>query len=498
MFYKLKSKIPIEFWVILALFIAGLLVRLYNLGGPSLSDDEIYTATWINHSLSDTILFIRQWEFPPLYFVILNLWVSIFGNGEWALRFPSAAFSSLTILVIYKLGKELFSRYVGLISASLLVFSQFALIYAQNAKMYPLFWFLVAGSFLFLFRFLKDQGEGSFRFYIIASILYCYTMYTGFLLLLTQNIIFLLMRERTGWKKWFTGQLVIVSFCIPWVLFFYVSRHVHWDSLRSPNVAFDYLGFFFESFLSIIGSARDSWEQFPVNLYLVAVNCILYIILIAFLLIDVSIKSHKNKKIGLLLPTNYFYIFMWVIIPTLIYVMFDCFFVRADLGVRHIGFLQIPIILLMSSQLNNLHGLIQRILVLVLIVISMNNTYLYFRTDFKDAPQGWRRTAEELTQDFGQNDIVLSFIDIPMFQYYYKGDAQRFFKVSAKNFSSEVDSLIKNKILTEHVCSIFVLFHGRRAPEINIYGFTIDYRVLNKRMGFIHFKRIQSECDSGK
>ena len=156
MFYKLKSTVSIEFWVISIIFIMGLLVRLYRLGDPSLDENEIMTTVRINHSLLDTIYLLRHSEFPPLHYGILYLWVLAFGNSEWALRFPSAIFSSLTIIVIYKLGKELFTKDVGLISATLLAFSPFALNYAQNAKMYGLFWFLAGLSFLFSHRHRGD------------------------------------------------------------------------------------------------------------------------------------------------------------------------------------------------------------------------------------------------------------------------------------------------------------------------------------------------------
>ncbi len=501
MLYKLKSKTSIEFWVILTLFIIGLLIRLYRLGIPSLSDDEVFTATWINHSFLDTIRLVRHWEFPPLYFGILNLWVRAFGNGEWALRFPSAIFSSLTVIVIYKLGKELISKDVGLISASLLIFSQFALLHAQNAKMYSLFWFLAAVSFLFFFRFLKEHRKSSYRFYIIVSILSCYTMYTGFLLLVTQSIIFLLMGERTRWRKWFTGQLIIISFCIPWMIYFLCSKHEIFPVLRPPGTAFDYFTFLLKSFQLIIGSVREDWGQFSVDLCLWAVNVFLYAFLITFLLIDVLIISYKNKKIGLSLPMNYYCLFLWIIVSIFIYFMFDCFF-SVDLQARYIGFLQIPIILLASSQINNFHGVIKRMLVLALVVIAMNNACFILGGNFKDIPQGWRTTAEELTQDLKKNDIVfLSFIDIDMFKYYYKGDTRRFFRLSwRKDLSSELEFLEKKGIFTEHVHSIFILYRNNEqlASEIKIGGFSLDYKFLNSGMGFLHFQRTQSKSNFGK
>ncbi len=496
----MKSKTAIEFWVIWALFIAGLFVRLYHLGGPSLYDDEIQTAGRISHSFLDTIRLLGHSPFPPLHYVILNLWGRAFGNGEWALRFPSAIFSSLTVIVIYKLGKEFFSKEAGLISAFLLVFSPFAVQYAQFAKMYALFWFLAAESFLFFFRFLKDQRKGSYRFYIITSILCCYTMYTGFLLLVAQNVIFLLMGERKRRKKWFTGQLIIVSLCVPWVIYFLFSKHEVWGDMR-PSAAFDYFRFFLKTFSFIIGTAQAIWTheslaQFLFKSSLGVFNCFLYVFLIIFFLIDILTISYNNKKRGFSLPANYYCLLMWIMIPIFIYFMFDYFFIHIDLEGRHIGFLQVPIILIVSSQISNSRVLMKRILVSIMVVIAMNNTYLYFRDISRFPQQDWRRTAEELTRDLKGNDIVLSFVPISQFKYYYKTDTRRFFRISEKDCSSEF--LMKRDILTQNVHSIFILYKERWAPAIKLNGFLLDYKINNGGIGFLHFERIQSKSNSGK
>lgn len=492
----MKSKASVEFWVISVLFITGLLVRLYDLGGPGLSDDEINTTIRINHSLFDTIRLLGRSEFPPLHYIILNLWTRVFGNGEWALRFPSAVFSSLTIIVIYKLGKEFFNKNVGLIAASLLVFSPFAIAYAQNAKMYPLFWFLAAAAFLFFFRFLKDRGNGSYGSHIVVSVLCCYTMYTGFLFLVAQSMVFLLMGERTRWRKWFTGQVIIVSFFLPWVVYFLCSKPEGWTGFRPPGVAFDYFAFFLRSFQYIIGNLREHWAQYPVELCLSVVNIFLYVFLITFLLIDILSIFYKNKKAGLPLPANYCCLLVWMTVPVFIYFMFDRFLVPQQLGVRYIGFLQVPIILLVSGKISSFNVLARKILISVLLMITANNAYLYFNSKAEELfeggpPQGWRATAEELTKDLEENDIVLSFIDIPMFKYYYKGDASRFFKVSwEEDFPSKLGSLVEKRIFTEDVRSIFVLYKNRQAPEIEIDGFSLNHKVSNNGMGFLHFQRM--------
>ncbi|MBF0511151.1 MAG: glycosyltransferase family 39 protein, partial [Candidatus Omnitrophica bacterium] len=191
------------FLIILTLFLIGFGLRLYHLGTFSLCDDEIVTVLKLKSSFFSTLGGLRSAQFPPLHYVILYGWTSLLGHSEWALRFPSALFSALTVIVIYQLGYEFFNKEVGVVSALLLAFSPFALDYGQNVKMYALFWLLTAGAFLFLFLFIKTQEKRDLSLYVGTSILSCYTMYTGFLFLLGHTIIYLLFgtRERAIYSR---------------------------------------------------------------------------------------------------------------------------------------------------------------------------------------------------------------------------------------------------------------------------------------------------------
>jgi len=372
-FFIWKSKISIEFWMVLFLFMMGALLRLYRLEGPHLPGLWVDTMSadtriLVNQSFLDMIRHLMHLQFPPLYYVILNLWVKAFGNSEWVLKLPSAIFSSLTIIVIYKLGKELFGKNVGLISALLLVFSPFAIDYAHNAKMYALFWLLTAGSFLFFFRFIKDQKAGSGILYTLVSILCCYTMYTGFLLLAAQNVIFLLFGEKAYRRKWFLVQMIIILCLSPWVISFLCSTHEPFR-LRAWDSAFNYFTFFLNALSSIIGGSHDGFGK---------VMCCLYIFLITYLLIDVLAVFYENKTITNFPLMKYFSLLIWVIIPVLIYFIFDYVLIRAHLADRYIGFLQFPLILLASSQIDRFHGIVQKALLGAMVVVAMGNTYIWF------------------------------------------------------------------------------------------------------------------------
>ena len=54
---------------------------------------------------------------PPLYYYLLHLWMLALGQGEFAVRLLSAAFSAMTIPVIFQLARRLISARTGAIAA---------------------------------------------------------------------------------------------------------------------------------------------------------------------------------------------------------------------------------------------------------------------------------------------------------------------------------------------------------------------------------------------
>src|SRR3982751_3518744 len=90
----------------LLLFVLALLLRLYRLGAQSLWLDE--GGTW-SEGTGRTgkgwlALFAELWSKDPaypLYHLLLKVWVTLAGDSEWALRFPSALAGAATVAVMY-------------------------------------------------------------------------------------------------------------------------------------------------------------------------------------------------------------------------------------------------------------------------------------------------------------------------------------------------------------------------------------------------------------
>src|SRR5882762_6341769 len=87
---------------------AALLLRLLKLGRQSLWLDEI--ASW--GLASQDVLHVLRSEptNPPLYYLLLHLWMGWFGRSESAIRSLSIVPSLFSVWLIYRFSEQLFNR----------------------------------------------------------------------------------------------------------------------------------------------------------------------------------------------------------------------------------------------------------------------------------------------------------------------------------------------------------------------------------------------------
>ena len=130
--------------VLLILGIA-ILLRLIVVD-QSLWHDEAITALAVrDHSYSELLGdFIKVDNHPPLYYLTLKLWSSVFGYGEVMLRTLSVIYGVLGVYLVYKIA--LFERswkterkqQFALLAALLLSTSPLHIYYSQEVRMYSL------------------------------------------------------------------------------------------------------------------------------------------------------------------------------------------------------------------------------------------------------------------------------------------------------------------------------------------------------------------------
>jgi hypothetical protein len=140
-------------------------VRFYQIGGPSLWMDEMWsveisTGRGSAHdvlpvgvvqdqqmdltSLADAPPWWNIWTHmsgvvhPPLYHVALRWWMDLFGNGPAAVRGLSAAMSVVAVFVLFDVCRLLHGVRIGLLAAAIMAVAISPIEYGQEARSYSM------------------------------------------------------------------------------------------------------------------------------------------------------------------------------------------------------------------------------------------------------------------------------------------------------------------------------------------------------------------------
>ena len=221
------------------LLVIGFVYRLYGLmANYSFWTDENHVAIFVRailergqpvlaHGYSTKIY---QW----LFYWLGAISAKIFGLNEFAIRFPSVIFGVLTIWAVYLLGKELFNRNVGLVSAFFTTFLNIEILWSRQARPYQaLQFFFVLGAW-FVYKLTKEE---KFNWRYFSGFLAC-----GILASLMHGL---------GLALFFNGFLYLLLFCFPWF-----KRQI--VVARERGLIFSWIAISFLVFLFFVYSFRSS------------------------------------------------------------------------------------------------------------------------------------------------------------------------------------------------------------------------------------------------
>lgn len=260
--------------VLCFIVLAGAGLRLYRLDYQSLWNDELFTwkcsaserwnedghIAWergLGRSLEKTIDTAIYDIHPPGYLVLMYYVTKYFGDSEFVLRFPSALFGTITIIVIYLLGVRLYSHREGLIAASLMSFLWCPIYFSQEARTYSMLLCSTLASVYFWMNILKELNKtGTISKilvvigYIVASSISCWLHYFGTYFILLQAVTtYLLFIRRIGCLLRLTLALHLPIFLVflPWIPVMLMHFQLKAPTYANPTATafFKYIKFCF-------------------------------------------------------------------------------------------------------------------------------------------------------------------------------------------------------------------------------------------------------------
>jgi len=183
-------------------------------------------------------------DHPPLVFSLQYLSMKIFGVSGFAARLPSALAGLLTILFVYLIGKNLYSRKIGLLSALTLTVSNYLIWISRTALLEAVMIFFVVLSIYF---FIKAWSETKYLIYWgVALGLAFLSKYIAFFLI-PVYLIFILFKKR-HWlreKNLWLGLILIVLIFSPVIVY--------------NGMMFSARGHFDMQFASLFGQSNEDW-----------------------------------------------------------------------------------------------------------------------------------------------------------------------------------------------------------------------------------------------
>ena len=430
---------------IIALVLVAFALRVFRLNVQSLWYDEAFSVYLAHFDLATITARTAADIQPPLYYYLLNFWIALAGDSEFAVRFLSLFFGVLTIPLMYIIALRLFShRATAFIAALFATIAPLYIWYSQEARMYTMitFWLLLS-SYALLKKLEGNTGNKGTGWIVfaLANIAAVYTHYFAFVVIAFQGLFVLVSSFRVSgfklalvkletWKPATISLAAIFAAFLPWMPFV-VARFgqdaSYWQGALKLDEAIRHIFINFTTGESVL----ESQAQWVAAGWLI---CLLVSWIVGWL-VQRKTNQQTNK------PTNYsnLFLILYFIIPLAL--LLFLFYRNPKFNARYLMIASPAFILLLAAGL----GAISRTLApharagvthhTSRIALSfLTFTFLLFTSAFADynayfdpafTKASFRGVAQFIEKNISPDEAIIltSGHMFPAFNYYYDGDA---------------------------------------------------------------------------
>ncbi len=389
------------FLLVSVIIILGAGLRLHDLAEESLWTDEIISLTHVTKAtFSSIITDVIEIELTPAgYFLLLWKWVDLFGDSEFSIRLLSTLFDLGSIILIFFLGKKLFNTKIGLLSAFFLATTMLQIVYAQEARPFALFGFLVLLSSLLLLQFCHNAKEPTPRKWYFAAytLVTALTLYVGYMavFLIVLHFFWIYVKNRHIAKEYLLSIAIVIILFIPGIRILYIQA-----LLRHPLLQEGFLLRGIPAFLANLGVL---FWIFPLTLLLI-------IAILCFFILK-NIRISNNKIIcGTLTLLLFAGIGHLCILPTTL---------RSFSFIRH-SFFIVLFVYIVSAKVITMVNSRKSTIAIMLIIILFNSLTLHVYYD-KTTKAPWEEAVSHIQDNSPPGTLVLfdrSGSNLRLFTYY--------------------------------------------------------------------------------
>ena len=473
-----------EWLIVLGLTMLGALLRLFQIGTPSLWLDELFSVFLARRDFAMILAGTSQDTMPPLYYFLLHAALQC-GTDETAARAVSFLFSTATIVMLYIVARRWFDERVAFVAALMLALNPFHVLFAQEARMYALLAFLVLAAFFFFQRAWQLDRMQDWGLFGGLMTLAFYTHNLAFLNLFAVDVFAL--TQLTIWRKQWRGLLVahlfIAGAFLPWlaILIQQVTRvqSSFWGTM--PSV-FNLLTV---EYLLLFSNVLPIWSV-PIALF----------VALAILVLAIWAAVRRIRHNGADAPSL---LFILIIFGVPVLGLFALSFIRPMFVERTLLPASFGLYLLLAWTLARarpraLH-LVLGAMIIVGMLVALPN--YYFNPDMQKPPM--RQAATTLVSQFHSTDGVAHTSDSSALAFeYYAPQLQNQFLAGDPDYSNETTRGRSGRIAGLEPVELNVIVSGHaRLWLVVALDHNIDHQKSQVRMMDDKFKRLDHQTVGG-
>ncbi|MGH2628799.1 MAG: glycosyltransferase family 39 protein, partial [Anaerolineales bacterium] len=164
-----------------AILVLAAALRVWHLGAKPLWFDETWSVFIARQPLEEIPRLLRLYDhLPPLYYLLLNIWIALFGTAEASVRLPSVLAGVGAVGATFFLAERVAGRRVALLGAALLAISPFQIAAAQEARTYSFITLFALGAAYGLWRAVEEGQRHHWLLYAGCLLLALYTHHFSF------------------------------------------------------------------------------------------------------------------------------------------------------------------------------------------------------------------------------------------------------------------------------------------------------------------------------
>jgi cellulose synthase/poly-beta-1,6-N-acetylglucosamine synthase-like glycosyltransferase/4-amino-4-deoxy-L-arabinose transferase-like glycosyltransferase len=400
--------------LLIPVVLLGVGLRLPNLE-RSFWIDEIYSVARRGSMDVGGLITTTSDPHPPLYYLALKGWMTVFGQSEIAVRSLSILFGIGSIAAIYLLGDALYDRRAGLFAALLMAVSSFQIQYAQTARMYTMLVFFGTMSTFFFVRVFDDHSFENRLGYGAMTIGMLLTHVYGSFVLLGQ-LLYLVVWLANDWdlaqvKKWAGTQGLAGGLFVPWFALVAAPSYLLGDASETRWLSEPGLGKLQSVVLAYAGIPTN-YPKYAVGSSSFQIGMLLAGILFASILWRLYASRGNDTTVSgamLLISLLVALIAVPFVVSNLVFPLFE---------VRYMIFGFVAVAVLVAKSIADIEYRPGRVAVLLVVVgLFLASVPSYYAAS---PSEDWDRTAQVIESDLETDSLIV-------FNPFYTQDATEFY-----------------------------------------------------------------------